>query len=112
MDTECLVLGSGLAGLALALKVADYAKVLLCTKTDLKTTNSAMAQGGIAAVMSEEDSFDRHIEDTLKAGAGLCDQGVVREVVEQGPARIADLVKWGVRFDLGDSGVEIDLTRE
>lgn len=111
MDTECLVLGSGLAGLALALKVADYAKVLLCTKTDLKTTNSAMAQGGIAAVMSEEDSFEQHIQDTLKAGAGLCDVNVVRQVVEQGPERIQDLMNWGVRFDLGESA-KVDLTRE
>ncbi len=112
MDTECLVLGSGLAGLALALKVADYSKVLLCTKTDLKTTNSAMAQGGIAAVMSEEDSFDQHIQDTLTAGAGLCDPAVVREVVEQGPLRIHDLIEWGVQFDLGETSNEIALTRE
>ena len=111
MDTECLVLGSGLAGLALALKVATYSKVLLCTKTDLKTTNSAMAQGGIAAVMSEEDSFEQHVQDTLKAGAGLCDANVVRQVVEQGPERIQDLVDWGVKFDLGKSS-QVDLTRE
>lgn len=112
MDTECLVIGSGLAGLALALKVADRTKVLLCTKTDLKTTNSAMAQGGIAAVMSEEDSFEQHVQDTLKAGAGLCDVDVVREVVEQGPLRIQDLIAWGVKFDLGESGAAADLTRE
>jgi L-aspartate oxidase len=101
MDTEVLVLGSGLAGLVLALKVADQSKVLLCTKTDLVTTNSAMAQGGIAAVMSEEDSFDQHVQDTLAAGAGLCDVNVVRHVIEQGPARIRDLVEWGVKFDVG-----------
>src|SRR4051812_19961202 len=100
IDTEALVLGSGLAGLVLALKVADQAKVLLCTKTDLKTTNSAMAQGGIAAVMSSEDSFEKHISDTLIAGAGLCNEAVVRQIIEQGPERIADLVNWGVRFDL------------
>ena len=105
MDTECLVLGSGLAGLALALKVASHTKVLLCTKTDLKTTNSAMAQGGIAAVMSAEDSFEQHVQDTLRAGAGLCDPVVVREIVEQGPDRIQDLLEWGVQFDLGEEGV-------
>lgn len=111
VDTEALVLGSGLAGLVLALKVADQSKVLLCTKTDLKTTNSAMAQGGIAAVMSEEDSFDRHVADTLNAGAGLCDPLVVRGIIEAGPDRIADLVRWGVKFDLNASA-EVDLTRE
>ena len=111
MDTEALVLGSGLAGLALALKAAAYSKVLLCTKTDLRTTNSAMAQGGIAAVMSEEDSFDQHIQDTLTAGAGLCSLDVVRQVVEQGPDRIRDLLNWGVKFDLGEKSTEIALTR-
>src|SRR5271170_4851290 len=111
MDTDCLVLGSGLAGLAVALKVADQSKVLLCTKTDLSTTNSAMAQGGIAAVMSEEDSFATHVQDTLLAGAGLCDVHVVKQVVEQGPGRIQDLVNWGVRFDLGES-TQVALTRE
>ncbi len=111
MDTEALVIGSGLAGLVLALKVADQSKVLLCTKTDLKTTNSAMAQGGIAAVMSEEDSFDQHVSDTLTAGAGLCDPTVVRNIIEAGPDRIQDLIGWGVKFDL-NSSAQIDLTRE
>lgn len=111
MDTDCLVLGSGLAGLTLALKVATYAKVLLCTKTDLKTTNSAMAQGGIAAVMSADDSFDRHIQDTLVAGAGLCYPETVRQIIEQGPARIRDLIDWGVQFDL-DEKDRLALTRE
>lgn len=111
MDTEVLILGSGLAGLVLALKVADWAKVLICTKTDLKTTNSAMAQGGIAAVMSDEDSFERHIEDTLNAGAGLCDVHIVRRIIEQGPERIRDLMNWGVHFDLDDEA-HLSLTRE
>lgn len=110
MDTEVLVLGSGLAGLVLALKVADHRQVILCTKTDLRTTNSAMAQGGIAAVTAEGDSFAQHVDDTLTAGAGLCRADVVRRIVEQGPDRIRDLVNWGVNFDLGEEGV--DLTRE
>lgn len=112
MDTDALVLGSGLAGLALALKAAAYSKVLLCTKTDVGTTNSAMAQGGIAAVMSDEDSFDQHIQDTLVAGAGLCAPEIVRQVVEQGPDRIRDLLEWGVKFDLGEQSTQIALTRE
>jgi len=110
-DTDALVIGSGLAGLVLALKVADQSKVLLCTKTDLKTTNSAMAQGGIAAVMSNEDSFDRHVADTLNAGAGLCNPEVVRQIIEAGPDRIQDLIRWGVKFDL-NADAKIDLTRE
>ncbi|HMN68107.1 MAG TPA: FAD-binding protein, partial [Bdellovibrionales bacterium] len=111
-DTEVLVLGSGLAGLVLALKLADDHSVLLCTKTDLSAANSAMAQGGIAAVMSAEDSFDRHVQDTLNAGAGLCDPLTVRQVIEQGPARIRDLIDWGVKFDLDTTASSVDLTRE
>lgn len=111
LDTDVLVLGSGLAGLVLALKVAAQAKVLLVTKTDLKTTNSAMAQGGIAAVMSVEDSFEKHIHDTLIAGAGLCDPLVVRQIIEQGPERIQDLIDWGVKFDV-ESDARVALTRE
>lgn len=111
MDTDALVLGSGVAGLVLALKVANRAKVLLVSKTGVSITNSAMAQGGIAAVMAPDDSFRSHIQDTLDAGAGLCDPEVVREVVEQGPARIQDLIDWGVPFDLDESD-KIALTRE
>ncbi|MGE4130905.1 MAG: L-aspartate oxidase [Bdellovibrionales bacterium] len=111
MDTDALVLGSGLAGLVLALKVADRAKVLLVTKDRPSSANSAMAQGGIAAVVAEEDSFDRHVADTLNAGAGLCEESVVKRMVEQGPARIQDLVNWGVQFDTGAGG-EVDLTLE
>lgn len=114
MDTDVLVLGSGLAGLVLALKVADSAKVLVCTKTGLSNANSAMAQGGIAAVMAADDSFDQHVEDTLTAGAGLCHGEVVRRIVEQGPARIQDVMDWGVRFDFGEGvgATKVDLTRE
>ena len=111
MDTEALVIGSGLAGLVLALKVADRSKVLLCTKSELQAANSPMAQGGIAAVMSAEDSFASHTEDTMVAGAGLCDRSVVRHVIEQGPDRIKDLLAWGVHFDL-DEQSRMDLTRE
>jgi L-aspartate oxidase len=109
-EAEALVIGSDLAGLVLALELADNHQVTICSKTDLSTTNSAMAQGGIAAVMSENDSFDKHVEDTLNAGAGLCDVNVVRHVVEQAPDRIRDLIKWGVRFDV--EGQELSLTRE
>lgn len=111
---DFLVVGSGLAGLAYALKVADHGRVIILSKTHVSNTNTAMAQGGIAAVMSDEDSFDEHINDTLIAGAGLCRSDVVRAVVEAAPERIRDLFDWGVKFDLEEkkTGAKIDLTRE
>jgi L-aspartate oxidase len=113
--SEYLIVGSGLAGLAFALKVADRGgSVILISKSELNQTNSAMAQGGISAVMSEDDSFESHIQDTLTAGAGLCRPDVVREYVTQAPQRIQDLINWGVHFDgdrIGDE-FQADLTRE
>src|SRR3954471_15093272 len=99
---DYLIIGSGLAGLSFALKVADQAQVILLSKTSLSGTNTVWAQGGIAAVMSEEDSFESHIADTLKAGAGLCNENVVRAVVESAPERIKDLLNWGVHFSVSD----------
>jgi L-aspartate oxidase len=114
MNESCdfLVIGSGLAGLSYALKVADRGQVIILSKTAATSTNTAMAQGGIAAVMSPDDSFDSHIRDTLVAGAGLCKEDVVRAVVNDAPSRIEDLFNWGIRFDLQDSSGAIDLTRE
>ncbi|HVK59955.1 MAG TPA: L-aspartate oxidase [Bdellovibrionales bacterium] len=110
---DFLVIGSGLAGLAYALKVADRGKVVILSKTSAPQTNTSMAQGGIAAVMAPDDSFESHIRDTLTAGAGLCNEDVVRNVVENAPSRIEDLLKWGVRFDVRDkAGENLDLTRE
>lgn len=111
---DFLVIGSGLAGLAYALKVAEHGHVVILSKTQVGQTNTAMAQGGIAAVMSDEDSFDEHIRDTLAAGAGLCRPDVVRAVVEAAPDRVRELLDWGVKFDLEDkkTGAKIDLTRE
>lgn len=103
--SDFLVIGSGVAGLAFALKVAQQGKVHLLAKTSLPQTNSAMAQGGIAAVMGPEDSFESHIKDTHTAGAGLCRDEVVKNFVRQAPERIKDLLDWGVEFDK-------DLTRE
>lgn len=99
-QTDILVLGSGLAALAFALKIASpKRKVTLLTKEKVTDTNSAMAQGGIAAVSLKEDSFDSHVSDTLFAGAGLCDKDAVRNIIEQAPDRILDLQNWGVQFD-------------
>lgn len=100
--SEILVIGTGLAGLAFALKAAEFAQVTLVSKVTMEQTNTTMAQGGIAAVISRTDSLQKHIEDTLIAGAGLCHMQVVEEVISQGPERIQDLTQWGVEFDRGD----------
>ena len=96
---DFLVIGSGIAGLTFALKAAEKGHVAIVTKGKIETGNSLMAQGGIAAVTSPDDSLEQHIADTLKAGAGLCNPEVVKMVIEQGPHRIQDLIQWGVKFD-------------
>jgi len=110
---DFLVIGSGLAGLAYALKVAERGHVVVISKTEAPLTNTAMAQGGIAAVMSAEDSFESHIKDTLVAGAGLCRRDIVEKVVQSAPDRVEDLIKWGVEFDIEDGSIsKINLGRE
>lgn len=116
-NSDYLVIGSGLAGLAFALKVAEHGSVHLISKSTFSsssTTNTAMAQGGIAAVMSDQDSFESHVKDTLVAGAGLCREDVVREFITQAPDRIKDLIDWGVQFDgqMVDDEFQANLTRE
>lgn len=101
---DFLVVGSGLAGLSFALKAAEHGRVFLICKEQLKNTNTFMAQGGIASVTDQEDSFADHIQDTLTAGAGLCHLDVVQNFIEQAPARIEDLQKWGVNFDTNSIG--------
>jgi L-aspartate oxidase len=95
---DFLVLGSGIAGLSYALKVVPYGRVAIVTKKDRAESNTNYAQGGIAAVTSKEDSVELHVRDTLEAGAGLCKESVVRSIVEEGPARIAELIKLGMHF--------------
>lgn len=111
-ETDFLIVGSGLAGLACALKIADRGKVTILTKSTLGGTNTAWAQGGIAAVSSEGDSFESHIDDTLRAGAGLCHLDVVKNYIEQAPDRIRDLMSWGVAFDEDPTSHAPSLTRE
>jgi len=102
--TDFLVIGSGIAGLSYALKVAEFGTVTIVTKKNVQKTNTALAQGGVASVFSETDSFDLHMEDTLKAGDGLCTAEVVRMVVENGPDRIKELVDQGAEFNMAGEG--------
>jgi len=95
---DFVVLGSGIAGLSFALKVARHGKVAIVTKKDKAESNTNYAQGGIAAVTSKEDSFELHVRDTLQAGAGLCKEQVVRTIIQEGPARIAELIDLGMQF--------------
>ena len=100
---DYLIIGSGLSGLSLALKLADQGQVTILSKEKASATNTAMAQGGIAAVIGTDDSFESHIKDTLTAGAGLCRVDVVKNIIEQAPERIQELINWGIEFDLVDS---------
>ena len=114
---DFLILGSGIAGLTFALKVAPRGRVAIVTKKDRAESNTNYAQGGIASVTSKEDSFEAHVRDTLTAGAGLCKENVVRAIVEEGPARIAELIALGMKFSESaapseDGGKQLDLGRE
>jgi L-aspartate oxidase len=108
--TDILIIGAGIAGLRAALEVPAELRVLVVTKDDIEQSSSSYAQGGIAGVMSPEDRFENHIEDTITAGAGLCDREIVELVVREAPQQIADLVHWGTQFD--EEGGQIALTRE
>ncbi len=98
-EYDFVVIGSGIAGLSFALKAAKHGSVAVITKRKGADTNTAWAQGGIACVTSDEDSFELHVRDTLEAGAGLCDEKAVRAIVTEGPERIRELVDLGVQFD-------------
>src|SRR5256885_5739966 len=97
-EFDFLVLGSGIAGLSFALKVAARGRVAIVTKKDRAESNTNYAQGGIAAVTSKEDSFDLHVRDTLEAGAGLCKEEVVRTIIRESPARVRELMQLGMHF--------------
>jgi L-aspartate oxidase len=109
--TDFLVIGSGIAGLMFALKAAEYGEVSIVTKSTLEESNTRYAQGGIAAVFSESDNYEKHVKDTLVAGDGFCDEDVVRMVVSEAPERIKDLIDLGVSFDKKSDGT-YDLARE
>ncbi len=108
---DFLVIGSGIAGMSFALKVAKYGKVAIIAKNSLEDANTYYAQGGIASVTNPWDNFEKHIADTIDAGAGLCNINVVKKVVSEAPVQIRELIKWGVDFDKDDEG-NFDLHRE
>ena len=104
LNTEFLVIGSGIAGLSFALKVADLGRVFVITKKGDSESSTNYAQGGIAGALGVDDSPGRHVEDTLSSGDGICNEDVVRMVVESGPEMIRQLVEWGCRFTRNDDG--------
>ena len=109
---DFLVIGSGIAGMSFALKVADKGKVALICKTTLEDANTYFAQGGVASVTNLlVDNFDKHIEDTMIAGDWISDRAAVEKVVREAPSQIQALINWGVDFDKNEKG-EFDLHRE
>jgi L-aspartate oxidase len=111
-SVDFLVIGSGIAGLSFALKAAKHGKVLIVTKSNEDESNTKYAQGGVAVVVDKkEDSFEKHIEDTLIAGDGLCDKEVVEIVVKEGPERIQEIIDYGTNFDKTNKGY-YDLAKE
>lgn len=108
---DFLVVGSGMAGLIYALKVAEYGSVCILSKNSIDDTATSYAQGGIAAVMYSPDNYNKHIADTIDAGAGLNDKEIVRITINESTERIEELIEWGTHFDREDSG-KFSLSKE
>lgn len=114
IKADILIIGGGISGLSLALKLAELApntNILLISKEGITECNTFYAQGGIAGVWSKNDSYEKHIQDTLIAGDGLCDKDTVRSIITKAPERIKELIDMGVKFTQNDSG-EYDLGKE
>jgi len=110
LNTDILVVGSGIAGLSFALKASRYASIVIITKKEKAESNTNYAQGGVASVMSGNDNFELHMNDTLEAGAGLCHKGAVEEIVKHGPSLVQELIRLGVEFSKHDG--KLDLGKE
>jgi L-aspartate oxidase len=107
--TDCLVVGAGIAGLRAALEAAERRSVIIVCKGNIEDSNTFKAQGGIASVLDKADTFESHIDDTLKTGSGICDKEVVDLVVRQGPELVEQLLKWGTEFDLKENHIDATL---
>src|SRR6266851_9540261 len=105
-DSDFLVIGGGIAGMLFAIKAADVGTVTVLTKAASDEANTAYAQGGIASVWSVDDSFESHVEDTLRAGAGLCNRAAVETIVRDGPEVVRELIRLGTRFSRVPEGHE------
>ena len=114
LKTDVLIIGGGISGLSVAIELAELDRnldLLLLTKESLTDCNTYYAQGGIACVWDKKDSFEKHVQDTLRVGDGLCNEQVVRNVVSQAPERVKELIDLGVDFTRNEEG-EYDLTKE
>jgi len=109
-ETDFIVVGAGIAGLRASVELASAGRVLCLAKREVTESNTQYAQGGIAAALSDDDEVSLHLDDTLKAGDGLCNEAAARVLVEEGPARIEELIEWGTQFDR--AGSKIAFTRE
>src|SRR3989338_8670484 len=109
IESDFIVLGSGIAGLLFALKASAQGSVHIVTKKEAGESNTNYAQGGIAAVMGASDTFESHIQDTLRAGAELCHEKVVQEAIREGPERIRELMELGVEFSLKEKRLDLAL---
>jgi L-aspartate oxidase len=107
ISTDFLIVGGGIAGLFTALKASQYGQVIVLVKKTIKESNTGLAQGGIAAAVHEEDSPFLHLEDTLEAGAGLCNIEAVDVLVREGPERVRELISAGARFDMKNGTVSL-----
>src|ERR1700761_5620915 len=109
-EIDFIVVGAGIAGLRASVELASAGRVLVLAKREVTESNTQYAQGGIAAALSDDDEVSLHLEDTLKAGDGLCNEEAARVLVEEGPPRIEELIEWGTEFDR--AGAKIAFTRE
>src|SRR5438270_8869940 len=109
-ETDFLVIGAGVAGLRAAIELAAAGRVVVLAKRELKDSATQLAQGGIAAALSDEDEIGLHLQDTLNAGDGLCNPDAAKVLVEEGPERIEELIQWGTEFDR--QGTKLSFSRE